>query len=255
MNPVTAAPSTATSNGYTPTGTVVVDDDTVQGQLDKVLSKDSKLIQRADARSRSAMAGNGMINSSMGVQAGQAAVIDAALPIAQQDASTYFTANQKTVDAKNAALNFEAGASNQKELANAQLKTDVSKTNAGMINEAGARNMQAANDQMLARLDAGTRTAIAGLDANTRTALANIDAQNRQLLQSNANTSAMFGDVVKNIAGISVDPSLSKEAKDDAVQTQLNLLKEGLRANVETATTLPANIESLNLDQFFNIAV
>ena len=252
--PTVAAPSTAISKGYNPVGTVVIDDDTVQGQLDKVLAKDSKVIQRADARSRAAMAGNGMINSTMGLQAGQAAVIDAAMPIAQQDAQTNFTANQKTVDAQNAAGQFGAAAGNQVALANAQLTTDVSKANAGMINEAGARNAQAANEQMIARLDADTRVMLSSMDSQTKTSLATMDAANRQLLQQSQAAQDMFKQTVADITAITQNEKLTPDAKDAAVQTAINLLREGLAATAEVTRTETEAVGSLNLEKYFQPA-
>lgn len=249
--PTTAAPSLATSKGYNPVGTVVIDDDTVQGQLDKVLAKDSKVIQRANARSNSRLAGNGMINSSMGIQAGQAAVIDAAMPIAQQDATTNFTANQKTVDAKNAAGQFGAAAENQVSLANAQLKTDVSKANAGMINEAGARNSQAQNEQMIARLDADTRVMLSQMDSQTKTTLATMDAANRQLLQQSQAAQDMFKQTVADITAITQNQAMTPEAKDAAVQTALNLLREGLATTSEVTRTQTEAVGSLDLGKYF----
>ena len=64
--PATANATAAASKSYDPSGVAVLDQDTVQGQLDKVLSQDSKLLQRADVRSRQEMAGKGLINTTMG---------------------------------------------------------------------------------------------------------------------------------------------------------------------------------------------
>ncbi|HWV16052.1 MAG TPA: hypothetical protein VN030_11545 [Cellvibrio sp.] len=65
---------------------------TVQGQLGKILASNSPLLSRARADSNAAYAERGLNNSSIGVQAGEEAVIRTALPIAQQDAQTH--ANQ-----------------------------------------------------------------------------------------------------------------------------------------------------------------
>ena len=80
----------ANSFGFDPTiGTVNIPTDTVSGQLDAILAKDSPLMQSAGAQGAQAANSKGLLNSTMGVQAGQQAVINAALPIAQQDASTF----------------------------------------------------------------------------------------------------------------------------------------------------------------------
>lgn len=70
-------------------------------QLDGILAKDNPLFQKARARASAAANARGLLNSSIAVGAGESAMIDAALPLAQQDASTYANAAQ-----------FNAGASN-----------------------------------------------------------------------------------------------------------------------------------------------
>lgn len=72
------------------TGTVG-EKSTVQGQLGTILASGSPLLSRARTDSNAAYAERGLNNSSIGVQAGEEAVIRTALPIAQQDAQTYAT--------------------------------------------------------------------------------------------------------------------------------------------------------------------
>jgi hypothetical protein len=233
-------PETAESKSYAPTSTVMLDQDTVQGQLRNIIGADSPLLQQAATRARNEANARGLINSSMAVGAGHEAVTAAALPIAQQDASTSFSARTQTAAAENAAKQFGAAGTNTASLANA-----------GMINTASGQAAQAANDQMIARLDQSTRLSLGQLDATTKTALATLDTQNRQLLQTNANAANMFQETVKNIAAIAVDPTLSKDAKDAATQSQINLLNEGLRTTAGVAATAPAEIGALNLGQYF----
>ena len=95
--------------------------DTVQGQINSVIAKNSELMQRADARAQGQMNSRGILNSSMAVGAGQAAVMDAALPIATADAAAYARARENNTAARNAAMSL-----------NAQSRTDVSKYNAGL---------------------------------------------------------------------------------------------------------------------------
>lgn len=62
---------------------------TVQGQLDTILSKDSPLMQKAKASGNQYANSRGLINSSMAAGAAQSAMMDYAMPIASQDAGTY----------------------------------------------------------------------------------------------------------------------------------------------------------------------
>lgn len=63
--------------------------DTVQGQVESIIAKDSPLMQLHGTRAKQAANSRGLLNSSMAVQAGEAAVIDAAMPMASQDAATF----------------------------------------------------------------------------------------------------------------------------------------------------------------------
>lgn len=62
---------------------------TVQSQLQGIIASDSPLMQQARARALQAANQRGLLNSTMSVTAGEDALYNAAMPIAQQDASTY----------------------------------------------------------------------------------------------------------------------------------------------------------------------
>lgn len=103
----------AKSFGYDPAmGKVDAATDTVQGQLAAILEKDNPYITRARASAAQAANSRGLINSTMGAQAGEAAAIDAALPIASQDAGIFSTQRLTNQAAENTAGQFEAGAAN-----------------------------------------------------------------------------------------------------------------------------------------------
>lgn len=68
-------------------------DSLVSNQLNKVLASGSPLLSRARTDANASSAERGLNNSSIGVQAGEEAMIRSAMPIAQQDAQTY--ANQE----------------------------------------------------------------------------------------------------------------------------------------------------------------
>ena len=76
-------------------------DSKVSDQLNNLLDENSRFIQSARARSNQAANARGLINSSIGVGAGESAAINAALPIAQQDAQTSFSAQQLNQNADN----------------------------------------------------------------------------------------------------------------------------------------------------------
>lgn len=79
----------------------VAKNQTVQSQLEQIIAADSPLMQQARMRALQAANQRGLLNSSMAVSAGESALYDAAMPIAQQDASTYADAGRFNADAQN----------------------------------------------------------------------------------------------------------------------------------------------------------
>lgn len=76
-------------------------DQTVAGQLSKILADDSPLMQQARARALQQMNGRGLTNSSMAQSAADSAMYDQAMQIAQQDAGTYAERGKYNTDSKN----------------------------------------------------------------------------------------------------------------------------------------------------------
>lgn len=235
----TATPAQAT--GYTATPYTVPLQGTVQERVRGLVEEDSALMQQAKQRATQEMNSRGLINSSLAVGAGQQAVISQALPIAQQDAQTYANAATNTANQRNAASQFNTAARNQAALQNAQ-----------QANAVRANNQQAAVQLINTDMQSRTQVALANLDTQTRLALSTVDTQTRQLLQTNQSASNAYVQAVTNIANITTSNTMSKEAKDTAVQSQLNLLNEQLRTLGALATTLPSEIADLDLGEFFD---
>lgn len=73
----------------------------VSKQLGSLLSKDSDYMARARTRAAQSSQSRGLRNSSIAASAGEAAAIDAAMPIAQADAAATFTADRDNAAARN----------------------------------------------------------------------------------------------------------------------------------------------------------
>lgn len=73
----------------------------VSEQLNKLLNKNSTYLQAAQTRAMQTANSRGLANSSMAAGAGVLAATEAALPVAQQDASSYFTADRDNAARKN----------------------------------------------------------------------------------------------------------------------------------------------------------
>lgn len=83
---------------------------TVAGQLTSLLSQDSPYIKQAEQKSKEEMSRKGMLSSSAAIAAGREAAYNAALPIAQQDASEYnkFAGQQQATENQQATIQTEA---------------------------------------------------------------------------------------------------------------------------------------------------
>lgn len=102
---------------------------TVQGQVDSILANDSPLMQRARTLATQQMAQRGLVNSSMAVGAGQAAMMDRALPIATQDAQTYNSVASENMAAKNQTGMFNSGEQNRFSLQTGQQNFTAAQAN------------------------------------------------------------------------------------------------------------------------------
>lgn len=86
--------------------------DTVAGQVDQLVKKDSPLMQTARAGATQTANSRGLLNSSINSQAGEQAVINAATPIAAADAGYSNAAKSENMQATNRASEFTAGSQN-----------------------------------------------------------------------------------------------------------------------------------------------
>ena len=169
--------------------------ETVSGQLDKLMAADSPVLQRARAGAAGVANSRGLLNSSMGVQAGEAAVLDAALPIASADAGVQNLAARENQAATNTALQVGADSTNKASLVNA---------------------------------DAASQYALQGLRGEQATNLANIEANYKSLIQTNQSAAVAFDSATKAIAAIMADTYTSQAQKQAAVDTITQLLQSNL---------------------------
>lgn len=169
--------------------------DTVAGQVNKVIADDSPLMQGARTRAAQTANNRGLLNSSMAVQAGEAATYDAALPIATADAAIHNTQGQINQAAQNRGAEVTAAAQNAGSLLAAQGK------------------------------DAKELQQVKGEQAQ---GLADTEALYKTLLQSNASAAQNFSQVAQNIAAITADAGTSAEFKAAAIATQREILQNAL---------------------------
>ena len=195
---------TADTEAFDPTlRTVDAPTETVAGQLHSLLSSGNPYVERAKSGARDTANQRGLLNTSMAAGAGEAAAIDAALPIASADANVYGTASRENQGYTNTAGQFNAGAKNT----------------------ASLQGSAAANTSLLSAQTAGQDVELQTLKGNQAKELADIEAKYKNTTQSSASATALFSQVSKNIADILNDPNTSAEQKQSAVDFQRNMLE------------------------------
>ena len=146
------APGTLTSaqaSQWSPSTFNLQSGGTVEDRLNAMLNKDSPYMQRAAGQSNMAMNRRGLSNSSMAQGAEQAAMVDAALPIASQDASAFNQLGLSNQAAENRAGSENAGALGQVNMFNASANNQAAFTNTEYQNQAARHFADAQNaDQM-----------------------------------------------------------------------------------------------------------
>ena len=198
-------------------GVVNLDTDTVSGQLSKILSTDSPLVTRARAGAMQAANSRGLLNSSMAAGAGEAAAIDAALPIASADASTHSQQRLANQQVSNVADQFGAESVN---------KTGI--INAGEANQAGRLAQQGTIETGLQTLRGTQQMDIATVQSNTQKYLGEIEANYKTLVQTNDSAGKLFQQSMDAINSILVSGDLDATAKQSAIDKEMKLLESGL---------------------------
>jgi len=120
-------------------------EETVAYQLDQILQANNPIIQRARTAGLQFANQRGLLNSSIAAQASQQAAIDAALPIAQQDARTFAEAAGQVTDIEGRSALQDAALGTEISRFNVSEENVTNRFNAESLNQAGAFNANAAN--------------------------------------------------------------------------------------------------------------
>jgi len=208
--------------GVTTSPITVGVNETVQGQLKGILEdKNSPLMQQAQTMGNSYSNKRGMLNSSIGASAAEGAMINAATPIAQQDASTYYDA-KKT----NSAQSLQAG------MFNSDLNARTSMFDKGV-----------AKDLTINQSNNDLQKTIATMDSDNKLAIANIQAM--------ASDSGIMGDLGKSLMNLyqqtAADPNIKPEQKTE--------IFNNLRTQFENLSTLLPSFQKAGKNLNFNIPV
>lgn len=233
----TLAPPTdidaATIGEYTPYEEVLgsVDDaSTVESRLSGLLSQDSDYMQRAESKAMALSNRRGMLNSSISVGAAQGAAIDAALPIAQQDAAAFLEQQFLNQGYSNEAAKHLADASISRQNLQAGLEQSTSEFNQTNSLENQRLNQAAQNASNAAFAAEQNKNNFATLSADLQSQLAQIDndlAMNLEQLASTfdimQNLDSVNGSIYQQMVA-EIGQILTNEDKVDVAQAKINNL-------------------------------
>lgn len=265
-----APPPAAVATQATAVPFTVGDNQTVAGQVQKIINQDSPLIQQANARAMAKMNERGLLNSSQAITAGQSAVFDAALPIATADAATFDRAASNTAAAQNAVATQNAQLATGVSQSNLQSGTTLTVSGNQNTTQKAISDATLANQKDIAAINSNTSMSIADKQAaiqdvvskratetqlnvatiNAQSAIANIDAQgtvnkeiqrmsdaNKALLQSSSAAAELYKSSMAALTSISTDPNIAD--KQGSMNNIMATLNDGL--------VLVGNIVKLNL--------
>lgn len=160
----------------------VTSEQTMQGQLGNILKDDSMLMQMARARAMEDMNARGLANSSLAIGAGQRAMAEVAMPIAQNDAGVHAQAAGYNADIENIFKQQNVGWQNQALAFGAEQSNLANRTNAQNRTNTNIAREQNETTRWTAQLDSDTRKGIAQLDSDTRRYIADQDVGVRREL-------------------------------------------------------------------------
>lgn len=221
----------------------VTKQETVAGQMEGLLSKESPLTTMARTKTAEEANKRGLLNTSLAVQAGEAAAIQSALPIAQQDAKTYaesaLTAQKGQISGELTQQEFA-----QKEsLVKTQASQDILKAKeqkdidiAVDTNKANwdfkIRDMMEKNSFNIAEMQDLGSTARTTLETANRVAIANIDAsvEEKKAAMSIANDlGQQFQDTLSDIATAHLSAAAKSSALENAYGAYRAMLNTGVK--------------------------
>lgn len=261
--PVTAAPALAPGTVAQlggPTQWNVTPDQTVEGRIKQIISANNPIIQMARTQGAEQANARGLLNSSMGVQAGEAAAFGAATPIATADAATAAKAASFNADTSNQFATTNANAQNTQagqQLA-ATTQTGIAQLGSQTQLQIAGQQTQAQRD--IAGLNAQTQTQIAGLNADTQTKVAQLNAetqktiqqlqaQNQTLLQTNGQAANAMNQALVSMTNINMSTTMDANAKTQAVQQVRDALAGQLKVlSAVSGLNLTSQLDFSGLD-------
>nr|DAO01519.1 MAG TPA: hypothetical protein [Caudoviricetes sp.] len=187
---------------------------TMAGNVANILNGNSLLMNSAAAKGERIAANRGLQNSTIGAEAAQRAMLDAAIPIASQDTQHQFAASQANLDR-----------GHQKDLA--KLQADLSYSNQSRLNQ--EQNRFAASQ---ADLDRGHQRGLAQLQADL--SYKNQSRLNQEQNRFTASQAGLDREHQRGLAQLQADLSYKNQSRLNDTQNRFAASQAGLDREHQT---------------------
>lgn len=216
---------------------IVVDPlkETVAGQMNALTSVNSPMMQNARTGAKQAAAKSGLLNSSMAAGAGEKAVIQTALPIAQQDAGMYSQVARDNQGAQNAASQFNSGQQNS--VASQQLaQQHALQTQQQAHNNAITQSsFNTDREYQLKQAQHTFDTSMQSLRGQQQMEIDRQQQRNALLIQNNASVANLMSSSTQAIAAIQANPDIKVADKERQIANMRAMLDQQMNFLALTA--------------------
>ena len=219
---------TATANNAQLTGGMNDQTTNAATNINAIAQSNSPLMQQAQGQANAFSAGRGLLNSSIGAGNSESAMLTAATPLAEQNASTAAGASMQNAQLQTQAGEFSASQQQQAAAQNASLAQQQAQFGAGQTQAAATTNAQmtaAAAEQTQSIQATLANTQQQGLDANT---LATIQGNVSLGIAGQQSTNALLAAASNGINAVVSNPNMSA----GAAQTAIAAIKANLGAGL-----------------------
>lgn len=245
---LTTSNTTTSANGQTVTGSSLINgnptytasllsaptkwnvdkNQTVSGQLEADLKAGSPLMQLARTQGLESAASRGLLNTSMAVGAAQTAMIDKAMPMAQQDATTHSQAAGWNAGQSNDFAKTNQNAINAAAQYNKSAELSVAQANQNVKNAMAQFNVS--NNVSIAQKKADVQAArdLAVLNGNISASLKTLESEAALTLQTQQQVAALSSEYAKGQQAINQDPNMDQATKNAASLQNYNNFKTAL---------------------------
>ena len=197
-------------------------------QLDAITNANSPYIQQAEQQGLLSAASRGLENSSIGAGSAEAAAVQAAAPLAEQNASAASSGVLQNSQLGTQAAEFNASQQNANQQLQAQLATQQTQFNASQTQAAAATNTAAQNAMTQQTMQLNEQMNQQYLSGTQSQSLASIQGQYNELIATNTSASSMYTAMMNGISSTMANQNIAPSRVADTIGADQSILESGL---------------------------